>query len=206
MTEPPEEIYAMTKSISNTPDEPEYITIGFEKGIPVSLNGKKLAPVSLIAELNEIVGKHGVGRIDMLENRVVGIKSREIYETPALLVLIHAHRDLESLTLTADVTQYKRGIEQTYGELVYRGLWYSPLKAALDGFIKTTQERVSGEVRIKLFKGNAIIVGRQSDNSIYAPDLATYGAEDEFDHKAAEGFIYIWGLPTRVWSQKTRGM
>ena len=114
--------------------------------------------------------------------------------------------DLESLTLTGDVTQYKRGIEQSYGELVYRGLWYSPLKKALDGFIQNTQERVTGEVRIKLHKGNAIIVGRQSDNSIYAPDLATYGAEDEFDHKAAEGFIYIWGLPTRVWSQKTRGM
>jgi argininosuccinate synthase len=206
MTEPLEEIYEMTSSIADAPNEPEYITIGFERGIPVSLNGKNLPPVGLIAQLNEIAGKHGVGRIDMLENRVVGIKSREIYETPALLVLIYAHRDLESLTLTADVTQYKRGIEQTYSELVYRGLWYSPLKAALDGFIQTTQERVSGEVRIKLFKGNAIIVGRQSDNSIYAPDLATYGAEDEFDHKAAEGFIYIWGLPTKVWSQKTRGV
>jgi argininosuccinate synthase len=206
MTEPLEEIYEMTSSIADAPNEPEYITIGFERGIPVSLNGKNLPPVGLIAQLNEIVGKHGVGRIDMLENRVVGIKSREIYETPALLVLIYAHRDLESLTLTADVTQYKRGIEQTYSELVYRGLWYSPLKAALDGFIQTTQERVSGEVRIKLLKGNAIIVGRQSDNSIYAPDLATYGAEDEFDHKAAEGFIYIWGLPTKVWSQKTRGV
>ncbi|MEL6911894.1 MAG: argininosuccinate synthase [Cyanobacteria bacterium J06648_1] len=206
MAEPPEEIYLMTKAIADTPDEPEYITIGFEQGLPTTIDGKQLDPVALITQLNETVGKHGIGRIDMLENRVVGIKSREIYEAPALLVLIHAHRDLESLTLTGDVTQYKRGIEQSYGELVYRGLWYSPLKAALDGFIQQTQERVSGEVRIKLFKGNATIVGRQSDNSIYAPDLATYGAEDEFDHKAAEGFIYIWGLPTRVWSQKTRGM
>jgi argininosuccinate synthase len=206
MAEPPEEIYLMTKAIADTPDEPEYITIGFEQGLPVAINGEKLEPVALITQLNETVGNHGVGRIDMLENRVVGIKSREIYEAPALLVLIHAHRDLESLTLTGDVTQYKRGIEQSYGELIYRGLWYSPLKAALDGFIQQTQERVSGEVRIKLFKGNATIVGRQSDNSIYAPDLATYGAEDEFDHKAAEGFIYIWGLPTRVWSQKTRGL
>lgn len=205
MVEPPEEIFVMTKAIADTPDEPEYITIGFEAGLPVSINGKQLEPVQLITQLNETVGKHGVGRIDMLENRVVGIKSREIYEAPALLVLIQAHRDLESLTLTADVTQYKRGIEQTYGELIYRGLWYSPLKAALDGFIHKTQERVTGEVRIKLFKGNAVIVGRQSDNSIYTPDLATYGAADEFDHKAAEGFIYIWGLPTRVWSQKTRG-
>lgn len=206
MTEPPEEIFVMTQAIALAPDEPEYVTIGFDKGLPTSLNGENLAPVALITKLNELAGKHGIGRIDMLENRVVGIKSREIYEAPALLVLIHAHRDLESLTLTGDVTQYKRGIEQSYGELIYRGLWYSPLRAALDGFIQNTQERVSGEVRIKLFKGNAIIVGRQSDNSIYAPDLATYGAEDEFDHKAAEGFIYIWGLPTRVWSQKTRGI
>jgi argininosuccinate synthase len=205
MTEPPEEIFLMTKAIADTPNEPEYVTIGFERGLPVSLNGEQLAPVALITKLNELAGKHGIGRIDMLENRVVGIKSREIYEAPALLVLIHAHRDLESLTLTADITQYKQGIEQTYGELIYRGLWYSPLKEALDGFIQKTQERVTGEVRVKLFKGNAMIVGRQSDNSIYTPDLATYGAEDEFDHKAAEGFIYIWGLPTRVWSQKTRG-
>jgi argininosuccinate synthase len=206
MAEPPEEIYLMTKAIADTPDEPEYITIGFEQGLPVTINSQKLDPVALITQLNETVGQHGIGRIDMLENRVVGIKSREIYEAPALLVLIHAHRDLESLTLTGDVTQYKRGIEQSYGELIYRGLWYSPLKAALDGFIQQTQERVSGEVRIKLHKGNATIVGRQSANSIYTPDLATYGAEDKFDHKAAEGFIYIWGLPTRVWSQKTRGM
>jgi argininosuccinate synthase len=206
MAEPPEEIYLMTKAIADTPDEPEYITIGFEQGLPITINGQKLDPVALISQLNETVGQHGIGRIDMLENRVVGIKSREIYEAPALLVLIHAHRDLESLTLTGDVTQYKRGIEQSYGELIYRGLWYSPLKAALDGFIQQTQERVSGEVRIKLHKGNATIVGRQSDNSIYAPDLATYGAADKFDHKAAEGFIYIWGLPTRVWSQKTRGL
>ena len=206
MAEPPEEIYLMTKAIADTPDEPEYITIGFEHGLPTTINGKKLDPVALISQLNETVGQHGIGRIDMLENRVVGIKSREIYEAPALLVLIHAHRDLESLTLTGDVTQYKRGIEQSYGELIYRGLWYSPLKAALDGFIQQTQDRVSGEVRIKLHKGNATIVGRQSDNSIYAPDLATYGAADKFDHKAAEGFIYIWGLPTRVWSQKTRGL
>ena len=205
MTEPPEEVFAMTKAISDTPDEPEYIEIGFAKGIPVSINGNHLPPVALISQLNEIAGNHGVGRIDMIENRVVGIKSREIYETPALLLLIQAHRDLESLTLTADVTRYKRGIEQTYGELIYQGLWYSPLKQALDGFIQKTQETVFGSVRIKLFKGNAIIVGRQSDNSIYTPDLATYGADDQFDHKAAEGFIYIWGLPTKVWSQQTRG-
>ncbi len=201
MTEPTEEVYEMTKAIADTPDEPEYVEIGFEKGIPVSLNSDRLEPVALVSQLNAITGNHGVGRIDMIENRVVGIKSREIYETPALLVLIQAHRDLESLTLTADVTQYKRGIEQTYSQLIYQGLWYSPLKQALDAFITQTQERVTGTVRIKLFKGNAMIVGRRSNNSIYTPDLATYGADDQFDHKAAEGFIYIWGLPTRVWSQ-----
>jgi len=204
-TEPPEEIYLMTKAIKDTPDEPEYVEIGFKGGYPVSLNGQALDPVQLITQLNEKVGNHGIGRLDMIENRVVGIKSREIYEAPALLVLIDAHRDIESLTLTGDVTQYKRGIEDTYGQLIYRGLWYSPLKEALDAFIEETQKRVTGTVRIKLFKGNAQVVGRFSENSIYAPDLATYGSDDQFDHKAAEGFIYIWGLPTRVWSQKTRG-
>ncbi|MDJ0600541.1 MAG: argininosuccinate synthase [Crocosphaera sp.] len=205
MTEPPEEIYLMTKAIADTPDTPEYVEIGFEKGIPVSLNGQTLDPVTLISQLNEVVGKHGVGRIDMIENRVVGIKSREIYEAPALLVLIDAHRDLESLTLTSDVTHYKKGVEETYSHLIYRGLWYSPLKESLDAFIDHTQERVTGMVRIKLFKGNATIVGRQSDYSIYSPHLATYGEDDHFDHKAAEGFIYIWGLPTRVWAEKTKG-
>lgn len=203
--EPPEEIYLLTKPISAAPDEPEYIEITFEKGIPVAIDGQALAPIDLISKLNTIAGNHGVGRIDMIENRLVGIKSREIYEAPALLVLIQAHRDLESLALTADVSHYKRGIEETYSQLVYNGLWYSPLKAALDAFIQQTQDRVSGTVRIKLFKGNATIVGRKSANSLYTPDLATYGSDDAFDHKAAEGFIYVWGLPTRVWAEKIRG-
>ncbi|NEP54270.1 MAG: argininosuccinate synthase [Moorea sp. SIO3C2] len=202
--EPPEEIYVMTKAIADTPDTPAYVEIDFEHGLPVGLNGKQLGPVELITQLNQIVGTHGIGRLDMIENRLVGIKSREIYEAPALLVLIAAHRDLESMTLTADVTQYKRGIEQTYSELIYNGLWFSPLKTALDAFINTTQARVSGTVRIKLFKGNAMIVGRKSSNALYTESLATYGADDKFDHKAAEGFIYVWGLPTRVWSEKTR--
>ncbi|BAY31982.1 argininosuccinate synthase [Nostoc carneum NIES-2107] len=202
--EPPEEIYEMTKAIANTPDQPEYIEIGFQNGIPTTLNGVAKNPVELIEQLNQLAGNHGIGRIDMIENRLVGIKSREIYESPAMVVLIQAHRDLESLTLTADVSHYKRGIEETYTQLVYNGLWYSPLKAALDGFIQKTQERVSGTVRVKLFKGNATLVGRWSDNSLYTPDLATYGAEDQFDHKAAEGFIYVWGLPTRIWAQQNK--
>ncbi len=202
--EPTEDVFVMTSAIADTPDEPEYVEIGFEKGLPVSLNGDALSPVALVTKLNEIVGRHGVGRIDMIENRLVGIKSREIYEAPALLVLIHAHRDLESLTLTGDVTQYKRNIEQSYGQMIYNGLWYSPLKSALDAFISQTQERVTGTVRVKLFKGNAIMAGRKSENTLLTDELSTYGADDKFDHKAAEGFIYVWGLPTRVWSQKTR--
>ena len=202
-TEPLEEVYLMTKAIADTPNEPDYIEIGFEQGIPTTLNGEALSPVALVAKLNEVAGNHGIGRIDMIENRLVGIKSREIYETPALNILIQAHRDLESLTLTADVSHYKRGIEETYSQIIYNGLWYSPLKAALDAFIEKTQERVSGIVRVKLFKGNVYTVGRKSDKSLYTPDLATYGADDKFDHKAAEGFIYVWGLPTRVWSQLT---
>lgn len=203
-TEPPEEIYLLTQAIAATPDEPEYVDIGFEQGLPQSLDGKPLSPIALVENLNQRVGSHGIGRIDMIENRLVGIKSREIYEAPALLVLIQAHRDLESLTLTADITQYKRGIEDTYSQLVYNGLWYSPLKQALDAFILSTQERVSGTVRLKLFKGNATIVGRQSSHALYAPDLATYGAEDQFNHQAAEGFIYVWGMPTRVWAEQRR--
>lgn len=203
-TEPPEEIYLMTKAITNTPDEPEYIEIGFIRGIPSTLNGESKNPIDLIEQLNTIAGNHGVGRIDMIENRLVGIKSREIYEAPAMSVLIQAHRDLESLTLTADVTHYKRGIEETYSQIIYNGLWYNPLKTALDAFIQDTQERVSGTVRVKLFKGNASIVGRSSEHSLYSPNLATYGAEDKFDHKAAEGFIYVWGLPTRIWAHQGR--
>jgi argininosuccinate synthase len=203
--EPLEEVFALTAAIENTPDTPEYIEIEFAQGMPVGINGIQLAPVDLMVQLNQTVGRHGIGRIDMVENRLVGIKSREIYEVPALSVLIQAHRDLESLTLTGDVSQYKRNIEETYSKMVYNGLWYSPLKAALDAFVLQTQERVSGTVRIKLFKGNAIMVGRKSPYSLYSMDLATYGAADQFDHKAAEGFIYVWGLPTRVWSSSVRG-
>ncbi|QUY43726.1 argininosuccinate synthase [Acaryochloris marina] len=202
--EPLEEVYDLTKAIVDTPDQPEYIDIDFAQGIPTQLNGQALSPVALVEQLNQVVGNHGVGRIDMVENRLVGIKSREIYEAPALLVLIQAHRELESLALTADVTQYKRGIEETYSQLVYNGLWYSPLKDALDAFIQQTQKQVTGTVRVKLFKGSAMVVGRQSPHSLYTPDLATYGSQDTFDHKAAEGFIYVWGLPTRVWSQQQR--
>ncbi|MEO0376010.1 MAG: argininosuccinate synthase [Cyanobacteria bacterium P01_A01_bin.17] len=199
--EPLEEVYEMTQAIADAPDEPAYVEIGFTQGNPTHLNGEALAPIELVTQLNQIVGQHGVGRIDMVENRLVGIKSREIYEAPGLLVLIQAHQDLESLVLTKDVTHYKKGLEQTYTQLVYNGLWYSPLKEALDAFMRQTQQQVTGTVRVKLFKGTAVVVGRQSEQSLYTPTLATYGSDDAFDHKAAEGFIYVWGLPTRVWSQ-----
>ena len=201
-TEPLEEVFAMTKALANTPDEPEYVEIEFTTGEPTALNGEAMELTTLLQKLNGIAGGHGFGRIDMIENRLVGIKSREIYEAPALLLLIAAHQDLESLTLTADVTQYKRSIEETYSRLVYNGLWYSPLKSSLDAFVEHTQEYVSGSVRIKLHKGNAQIVGRQSENALYSEALATYGADDSFDHRSAEGFIYVWGLPTRIWSDR----
>ena len=201
-TEPLEEVFAMTKAIADTPDEPEYVEIEFTTGEPTALNGEEMELTTLLQKLNVIAGGHGFGRIDMIENRLVGIKSREIYEAPALLLLIAAHQDLESLTLTADVTQYKRSIEETYSRLVYNGLWYSPLKSSLDAFVEHTQEYVSGSVRIKLHKGNAQIVGRQSENALYSEALATYGADDSFEHRAAEGFIYVWGLPTRIWSDR----
>ncbi|MCJ2541359.1 argininosuccinate synthase [Thermostichus vulcanus] len=203
--EPPEEVYALTKSVQDAPADPTYVEIEFEQGIPVGLDGERLDPKMLFEQLNLLAGANGVGRIDMVENRLVGIKSREIYECPALLVLIQAHRELESLTLTRDVTHYKYGIETTYSQLVYNGLWYSPLRDALDGFIHATQKTVTGVVRMRLHKGQAVCVGRSSPYSLYNAELATYGEGDQFDHKAAEGFIYIWGLPTRVWSQSQRG-
>jgi argininosuccinate synthase len=203
--EPPEEIYAMTLSVDAAPAAPQIVEIGFEQGNPVSIDGERLDPVSLIRKANALAGGHGFGRLDMVENRVVGIKSREIYETPGLLLLIKAHQELESLTLAADVQRYKRQIEMSWSDLVYQGLWYGPLKEALDGFIERTQETVNGSVRIKLHKGNATVVGRSSSDSLYVPDMATYGADDQFDHRAAEGFIYVWGLPTRLWAARRRG-
>ncbi len=204
--EPPEDVYALTRSVRQTPDEPTYVAIDFEQGIPVGLDGEKLDPRPLLAQLNKLAGENGVGRLDMVENRLVGIKSREIYECPALLVLIQAHRELESLTLTKDVIHYKFGIETSYSQLVYNGLWFSPLRNALDGFVQATQKTVTGSVRMRLHKGQAVCVGRQSQDSLYDEAMSTYSEDDRFDHRAAEGFIYVWGLPTRIWSQKQRSM
>jgi argininosuccinate synthase len=192
--------------VEAAPDSPQIVEIGFAQGNPVSIDGVALDPVSLIRRANELAGLHGFGRLDMVENRVVGIKSREIYETPGLLLLIRAHQELESLTLAADVQRTKRQLEMQWADLVYQGLWYGPLKEALDGFLDRTQQSVNGTVRVKLHKGNATVIGRRSTaDSLYVPDMATYGAEDRFDHKAAEGFIYVWGLPTRLWAASRRG-
>jgi argininosuccinate synthase len=205
MVEPPEEVYAMTRSVENAPAESQLVEFTFERGNPVAIDGERLDPVSLIRQANVLAGTHGFGRLDMIENRVVGIKSREIYETPGLLLLIRAHQELESLTLAADVQRYKRQIETSWADLVYQGLWFSPLKEALDGFLDRTQQTVNGTVRIRLHKGNATVVGRASaTDSLYVSDMATYGADDRFDHRAAEGFIYVWGLPVRLWSARHR--
>ena len=203
--EPPEEVYAMTVSVDAAPAEPQVVEIQFEAGNPVAIDGQRLDPVSLVRRANELAGRHGFGRLDMIENRVVGIKSREIYETPGLLLLIRAHQELESLTLAGDVQRYKRQIEASWADLVYQGLWFGPLKQALDAFIDRTQATVNGSVRIKLYKGNATVVGRSSStDSLYVDAMATYGSDDRFDHRAAEGFIYVWGLPTRLWSARHR--
>ncbi|KQL20806.1 argininosuccinate synthase [Cytobacillus solani] len=197
---PPEEAYELTASLENTPNTPDIIEIGFEKGVPVSLDGKNYSLAELILELNTIAGKHGVGRVDHVENRLVGIKSREVYECPGAMTLIKAHKELEDLTLVKEVAHFKPVIEKKIAELIYEGLWFSPLQNALAAFLQETQTFVTGTVRVKLFKGHAIIEGRKSPYSLYDEKLATYTSEDEFDHNAAVGFIKLWGLPTKVQS------
>lgn len=199
--EAPEAAFDWTNPIELTPDAAEYIEIEFEQGVPVALNGEKLPLVQLIETLNELGGKHGVGRIDHIENRLVGIKSREVYENPAALILINAHKELEFLTLTREVTQFKTQVEQQMAKIIYEGLWYSPIKPALDAFINETQKTVTGTIRVKLHKGNHAVVGRKSPYSLYNEELATYSKGDAFDHNAAVGFIKIWGLPTKVYSE-----
>ena len=179
--------------------------IYFEKGVPQSINGEKLSLVDLILKLNEIGGKNGVGRVDMVENRLVGIKSREIYECPAATILLKTHQALEGLVCPRELSHFKPFISKKYAELTYYGLWYSPLKEALDGFVKVISEKVTGSIRVKLFKGNCIVVGRKSENSLYDFNLATYNKGDTFNQDFAKGFIELWGLPTKVYSSVNRG-
>ncbi|WP_174729503.1 argininosuccinate synthase [Mesobacillus harenae] len=197
---PPEEAYDLTVSLEDAPDTSDTLEIAFEQGVPVSLNGKKLPLYELILELNGLAGKHGVGRIDHVENRLVGIKSREIYECPGAITLIKAHKELEDITLVKELAHFKPVIEKKITELIYEGLWFSPLRNALEAFLKETQQHVTGVVRVKLFKGHAIVEGRKSPYSLYDEKLATYTSDDAFDHSAAVGFINLWGLPTKVQS------
>ncbi len=196
--EPPEEAWEWTTNPIDAPNEPEYIEIDFKKGVPVAINGKKMNGVKLIEKLDEIACKHGVGRIDHVEDRLVGIKSRETYECPAATVLLKAHKALEFLTLQKDVLEFKRGVEQRYSELIYNGLWFGVLRESLQSFIEKTQEFVTGTIRLKLYKGNVMVVGRKSEYSLYDEGLSTYAKGDEFDHKSAIGFIYCWGLPNKT--------
>lgn len=193
--EPPMDVYQMTKNIQDTPAKPRYVEISFERGEPKKLDGKSLSCLEIIQRLNKIGGDYGVGRTDMVENRLVGIKSREIYESPAGWILFTAHRELEAMVLDRELTHYKRIIEEKYAEVIYYGLWFSPLKSALDGFINKTQEKVTGTIRLKLEKGCINVVGRRSENSLYKKELATYEEGDKFNQRLAEGFIQLWGLP-----------
>jgi argininosuccinate synthase len=199
--EPPADVYLWTKSPAEAPTEPRYVEIGFEKGLPVALDGKATDAVSLVKALNEIAGEHGVGRVDMVEDRLVGIKSREIYETPAATTLLTAHEGLEQLTLSKDQHRLKARVAQEYAELVYNGLWFSTHHEDLEAYITSTQRHVTGTVRVKLHKGSATVVGRKSPFSLYDYSLATYDKGDQFDRTAAVGFINIWGLPSRVQSK-----
>ncbi|MDP5275902.1 argininosuccinate synthase [Chengkuizengella axinellae] len=196
--EPPEGAYDMTVSLDKALDTPEELELTFEQGVPVAINGVQKPLYELILQLNEIAGRHGIGRIDHVENRLVGIKSREVYETPGAVVIMNAHKELEFLTLPREVAQFKPIIEHKLSQVIYEALWFSPIREALMAFIEETQKNVSGIVRIKLFKGHATVVGRKSEKSLYDLELATYNSDDKFDHNSAVGFIELFGLPTKV--------
>ncbi len=196
--EPESAMFTLTTDPEKAPDEAEYIEIGFDKGVPVSLNGDTLDPITLFQRLNKLGGKHGVGRADIVENRLVGMKSHGVYETPAGTILRRAHQALESMCLDKHTMHYKDFVAVKYAELVYNGMWYTRLREALDAFVQITQELVTGTVRLKLYKGNIIIAGRKSPFSLYREDYASFGEEDVYNQKDAEGFIALFGLPMKV--------
>ncbi|MGQ9895242.1 MAG: argininosuccinate synthase [Roseiflexus sp.] len=196
--EPEEAMYTLTTAPEAAPDEPEYVIVGFEQGTPVSVNGKRLGPVELLLTLNDIGAKHGIGRVDLVENRLVGMKSHGVYETPGGTILRVAHQGLEQLTLDRDTLHYKDVIAHRYAELVYYGQWYTPLREALDAFVRVTRRNVTGEARLKLYKGNATLVGRRAARSLYNPDIASFTMSESYNQKDAEGFIKLFGLPVRV--------
>jgi argininosuccinate synthase len=195
--EPPVDSFQWTRGAEKRSPKERVIEVDFREGVPVGLGGRKRDPLSLIAELNTLGAEYGIGRMDMIENRLVGIKSRETYEAPAATILIQAHKDLESLVLDRELLHYKEAIAQKYAELVYYGLWFTPLKRALDAFVDDTQRKVTGTVRVKLRKYSSHVVGRRSPHSLYNESLATYGSKDKFDQKLAKGFIDLWALPYR---------
>ncbi len=195
--EPGEDTYITVAPVEKAPSSGCYVSISFSKGVPVAMDGKKYAPAELVRKLNTLAGKHGVGRVDMIEDRLVGIKSREVYEAPASTVLYAAHTALEEMTLDRATREYKNFIAQRYAELVYNGLWFTPLRESLDTFVDKTQENVSGDVELKLYKGNVSVSSRKSPNSRYKLELATYGEGDVFDQSLAKGFIDLWAMPYR---------
>jgi len=199
--EPPEEAFAWTKSPGKAPNTPGYVEIGFEQGIPATINGQKMDGITLIRKLNELAGEHGVGRIDHVEDRLVGIKSREIYEAPAAMVLLQAHQALQAMTLSKEQLRFKQKVAVEYADLVYNGLWFTSLHQDLAAYIESSQRHVTGMVRIKLYKGSSSVVGRKSPFSLYSYGLATYDKGDIFDQSASAGFIHIWGLPVRTQAQ-----
>ena len=199
--EPPDDVFTWTTSPAEAPNKPDYVEIGFEKGIPVTVDREKMGGVNLIRRLNELAGRHGVGRIDHIENRLVGIKSREIYEAPAATALLRAHQALEAMTLSKSQLRFKQKVATEYADLVYNGLWFTSLRQDLDAFVKSSQRFVTGSVRVKFFKGNCSVVGRKSPRSLYDYGLATYDKGDVFDQSASAGFIHIWGLPVKTQAQ-----
>ena len=199
--EPSGTAFAWTSSIDAAPAEPAYLEIGFDGGLPVTVDGEEMDGVALVGHLHQLAGVHGVGRIDHVENRLVGIKSREVYEAPAAVVLHAAHRALEAITLSKEQLRLKARIAQEYADVVYNGLWYTHHRRDMDAYVRSTQRHVSGEVRVRLHKGSCIVVGRKSALGLYSHELATYAAGDKFDHKAAEGFISLYGLPVRTQAQ-----
>jgi argininosuccinate synthase len=196
--EPEESMFQMSTSPENAPDEAEYVEIEFETGNPISVNGEKLSPAKIVETLNAIGGAHGIGRVDLVENRLVGMKSHGVYETPGGTILLYAHRELESLVLDRQTINFKQVAAVKYAELTYDGLWFTPLREALDAFVNSTQGPVTGVVRLKLYKGNIIVAGRKSSFSLYREDFATFGQEDVYDQSHAEGFIRLFGLSLKV--------
>ena len=191
-------MFQISVAPENAPDAPAYVEIEFESGTPVAVDGEKLSPAALIARLNELGGAHGIGRVDLVENRLVGMKSRGVYETPGGTILMAAHQELESLVLDRETLHYKDVVAVKYAELVYNGLWFTPLREALDAFVDSTQGPVTGKVRLKLYKGNIISAGRISPFSLYREDFATFGQENVYDQTDAEGFIHLYGLSLKV--------